>query len=188
MPALLLQGPAHEPLTLAEARGYLRVDHDAEDALIGSMVTAARATVEALTRRVLIDQRWRIVRDTWPASGLIALPVNPLREIISAHVLDAGGAETPVPLDALSADTARLPGLIRVDRGAVPLPGRPIAGIAIDVIAGHGEEADHVPSPLLEAVRVVLAHFYEHRDVAGAGAAFPARLDTLVAPYRVTRL
>jgi uncharacterized phiE125 gp8 family phage protein len=188
MPAILLAGPAREPITLAEAKLYLRVDHDSEDVLIGSMITAARATVEALTRRVLIDQRWRIVRDAWPASGLIALPVNPLREITSAHVLDAAGGETPVPLVALTADVARLPGLIRVARGGVPLPGRPIAGIAIDVIAGHGEEADHVPSPLIEAVRVVLAHFYEHRDVAGAGAAFPARLDALVAPFRVTRL
>ncbi len=188
MPALLLAGPAREPLTLAEAKMYLRVDHEAEDALIGSMVTAARATVEALTRRVLIDQSWRIVRDAWPASGLIALPVNPLREITSAHVLDTAGAEIPVPLAALTADTARLPGLIRVERAGVPVPGRLLAGIALDVIAGHGEEPDHVPSPLIEAVRVVLAHFYEHRDVAGAGAAFPARLDALVAPFRVARL
>lgn len=188
MPAILLTGPAAEPLTHAEAKAYLRVDHDAEDALIGAMVTAARATVEALTRRVLIDQSWRIVRDAWPASGLIALPVNPLREITSAHVLDAAGGEIAVPLGALTADVARLPGLIRVDRTAVPAPGRLLAGIVIDVTAGHGADADHVPSPLIEAVRVVLAHFYEHRDVPGAGAAFPARLDALVAPFRVTRL
>ncbi|MGA0561205.1 head-tail connector protein [Ancylobacter sp. VNQ12] len=188
MPAILLTGPAAEPLTLAEAKAYLRVDHDAEDALIGAMITAARATVEALTRRVLIDQGWRILRDAWPVSGLIPLPVNPLRAVTSAHVLDAVGAEIAVPLAALTADVARLPGLIRVDRAGVPAPGRALAGIAIDVTAGHGAGADHVPSPLIEAVRVVLAHFYEHRDVPGAGAAFPARLDALVAPFRVTRL
>ncbi|MCS0501087.1 head-tail connector protein [Ancylobacter mangrovi] len=188
MPAMLIAGPEVEPLTLAEAKTYLRVDHDAEDALIGSLITAARATVEALTRRVLIDQSWRIVRDAWPASGLIAAPVNPLKTITGAHVLDAEGAEVEVSTDALLADTARLPGLIRVACGTVPVPGRPIAGIAIDVVAGHGADADHVPSPLIEAVRVVLAHFYEHRDEQGAGAAFPARLDALVAPFRVARL
>ncbi|QIB36313.1 head-tail connector protein [Ancylobacter pratisalsi] len=188
MPAILLTGPAAEPLTLAEAKTYLRVDHDGEDAMIGSMITAARATVEALTRRVLIDQSWRIVRDAWPASGLIPVPVNPLKAITGAHVIDAAGAEIEVPLAALISDTARLPGLIRVERCAVPEPGRVLAGIAIDVVAGHGADADHVPSPLVEAVRVVLAHFYEHRDEPGAGAAFPARLDALVAPFRVTRL
>lgn len=188
MPAILLAGPAAEPITLAEAKMYLRVDHDAEDALISSLITAARATVEALTRRVLIDQGWRIVRDAWPASGLIAAPVNPLREIVAAHVVDAAGEEIELALDAFALDTARLPGLIRVARSALPAPGRPLAGIAIDVIAGHGASADHVPSPLIEAVRVVLAHFYEHRDVPGPGAAFPARLDALVAPFRVARL
>jgi uncharacterized phiE125 gp8 family phage protein len=188
MPAILLAGPTVEPLTLAEAKTYLRIDHAAEDALISSLITAARATVEALTRRVLIDQSWRIVRDAWPASGLIALPVNPLKALTAARVLDGAGTATALPLDAFSLDTARLPGLIRVARGAVPAPGRPLAGIALDITAGHGPGPDHVPSPLIEAVRVVLAHFYEHRDVAGPGAAFPARLDALVAPFRVTRL
>ncbi|WP_454685206.1 head-tail connector protein [Ancylobacter moscoviensis] len=188
MPAILLAGPAAEPITLAEAKTYLRVDHDAEDALIASLITAARATVEALTRRALIDQNWRIVRDAWPASGLIPVPVNPLRAVLAVHVVDAGGAEVAVPADAFTADTARLPGLIRVGRGGVPAPGRALAGIAIDIVAGHGASADHVPSPLVEAARVVLAHFYEHRDVPGPGAAFPARLDALVAPFRVTRL
>ena len=188
MPAILLAGPPAEPISLAEAKNFLRVDHDTEDALIASLITAARATVEALTRRALIDQSWRIVRDAWPVSGLIAAPINPLREVTGAHVLDAAGAETPVPVDAFICDAARLPGLIRVDRSRVAAPGRAIAGIAIDVVAGHGASADHVPSPLIEAVRVVLAHFYEHRDVPGAGAAFPARLDALVAPFRVMRL
>lgn len=188
MPAILLAGPPAEPITLAEARTFLRVDHDTEDALIGSLITAARATVEALTRRALIDQSWRLIRDAWPVSGLIAAPINPLREVTGAYVLDVAGGEMPVPVGAFICDTARLPGLIRVDRSIVIAPGRAIAGIAIDVVAGHGASADHVPSPLIEAVRVVLAHFYEHRDVPGPSAAFPARLDALVAPFRVMRL
>lgn len=188
MPAILLAGPSAEPLSLAEAKTFLRVDHEAEDALIASLITSARATVEALTRRALIDQSWRLIRDAWPVSGLIAAPINPLREVTGAHVLDATGAELPVPAGAFICDTARLPGLIRVDRSMVAAPGRLTAGIAIDVVVGHGADADHVPSPLIEAVRVVLAHFYEHRDVPGPGAAFPARLDALVAPFRVMRL
>ncbi|GAB4068623.1 head-tail connector protein [Ancylobacter sonchi] len=188
MPALLLAGPASEPLTLAEAKAYLRVDHDAEDALITSMITAARASVETLTRRALIDQTWRIVRNAWPASGLIPVPVSPLRTLDRAVRLDATGAETELPLDAFALDTARLPGLIRVERGRVPSPERPLAGLALDITAGHGPAATDVPAPLIEAVRLVLAHFYEHRDETGASSAFPATLGALVAPYRVTRL
>ncbi len=188
MPALLLAGPAAEPLTLAEAKAFLRIDHDAEDALVASLITAARATVEALTRRVLIDQQWRVVRDAWPASGLIRLPVNPARALLAAHVVDAAGAEVAVPLAALRLDGARLPGLIRVEPGAVPAPGVRPGGIRIDLRAGHGPTAADVPAPLVAAVRLVLAHFYEHRDVPAAAGAFPASLDALVAPWRVARL
>lgn len=188
MPALLLAGPASEPITLAEAKVHLRVDHDGEDALISSMITAARATVETLTRRALIEQRWRLTRDAWPASGLIPVPVNPLRSIDAVSVLDIDGEEVDVPLEAFRLDVARLPGLIRLVGTDVPSPGCEPAGISIDFTAGHGPGAASVPAPLTEAVRVVLAHFYEHRDMTGASAAFPARLDALVAPFRVTRL
>lgn len=187
MPASLLAGPASEPLTLAEAKAYLRIDHDAEDGLVASLITAARATVEALTRRVLVTQSWRITRDAWPASGLIPAPVNPLRTLEAATVIDAEGVAQTLPLSAFLLDTTRLPGLIRIDGGAVQPPGRPLAGIALDITAGHGAAAE-VPAPLIEAVRLVLGHFYEHRAETGPSAPFPAQLDALVAPFRVTRL
>ena len=41
------------PVTLAEARLFLRVEHDAEDALIQTLIQAAQARVEADTGRVL---------------------------------------------------------------------------------------------------------------------------------------
>ena len=34
--------PATEPITVAEVKLYLRVDTDADDALISAMITAAR--------------------------------------------------------------------------------------------------------------------------------------------------
>ena len=40
---------------------YLRVDDDAEDELIAGLVKAARLMVEAASRRVLIEQKWRLM-------------------------------------------------------------------------------------------------------------------------------
>ena len=45
-----------EPITLAEAKLFLRIDHEDEDGLIGQMITAVRAEAENRTRRVFVGE------------------------------------------------------------------------------------------------------------------------------------
>lgn len=180
-----IAGPDLEPLSRAEAKLFLRVSHDDEDALMDVLVTTARRIVEARTGRILIDQTWRIVRDAWPASGVIAASVAPLRAIVSATVTNAAGIPTPVPEGMLSLASGRAPGLIHVAPGA-PVPGVATGGIVLTLTAGYGPAAGDVPADLVHAVRLVLAHIYEHRD--GDVLELPASLEALLAPYRVVRL
>jgi uncharacterized phiE125 gp8 family phage protein len=65
---------------------------------------------------------------------------------------------------------------------AVAQPGRVLSGIEIDVTAGHGG-AEDVPGPLVQALRLLLTHRYEHRG--DAFAAMPADVERLIAPFRV---
>ena len=61
-------------------KAYLRVDDDdgTQDELIAGLVKAARLMVEAASRRILIEQRWRVVLDRWPRGGAVLLPLSPL--------------------------------------------------------------------------------------------------------------
>lgn len=186
MPVILLSPPASEPLSLAEAKQFLRVEHADDDDLIEALTAAARGAVEQAARRVLIAQTWRIVLDRWPASGRIASPVNPLQSITAARVLAADGAEGEIDLAAFSLDAASAPAAIAFSRAQIAEPGRALAGIEIDVLAGYGEAAD-VPPPLRQAVRLLLAGSYEHRD-AMPGDALPDAVAALVAPFRVLTL
>src|SRR3569832_1505142 len=88
MPSLLLQSPALEPLTLDEAKAYLRVEHSDEDETIAALLTAARLQVEAQTRRALITQGWRLALDAWPDSGVIPARPGPLQSLSAARVYD----------------------------------------------------------------------------------------------------
>lgn len=186
MPAILIEQPAIEPLTLTEAKAFLRVEHDVDDELIASLLKAARCAVEAAARRVLITQGWRIVLDGWPASGLIIAPVSPLRSVTAARLRAADGSASDLDLAAFTPDTVRLPGRIGFDRGAVAAPGRRIAGIEIEITAGHGETAASVPEPLRQAMRLLIARHYESRDrIEGS---LPDGVAALIAPYRVVSL
>jgi len=73
MPSILLSAPAVEPVTLDEARSFLRVEHNADDEVIAALTAGSRIHVEAQTRRALITQSWRITADSWPHDGRLKI-------------------------------------------------------------------------------------------------------------------
>lgn len=189
MTLTLTAPPAAEPVALADIKAFLKIEHDDEDALIGALVAAARLHVEAAVRRVLIAQGWRLTLDAWPVAGAagrrIDIPLGPVLEIGTLAVLDAAGIPRPLDPAAWTADTSGIPARIEV-RDAPP-PGLPLGGIRIDYTAGYGGPAD-VPAPLVQAVRLIAAHWYETREpVAFGGPAHlvPETIAALIAPYRV---
>jgi hypothetical protein len=65
----IISQPAVEPVTLAQARAWCRVDSDytGDDTLIATLITGARQDVETITRRALVTQQWKMVLDCFPA-------------------------------------------------------------------------------------------------------------------------
>ena len=185
---IFVEGPAVEPVTLTEMKVYLRVDDDddAQDSVIAGLVKAARLLVEGASRRVLIEQRWRVVLDRWPKGGVVLLPLSPLISVESIKVFDAKGAATDVATGAIDSDRFSDPPRIAVTDA--PEPGKARNGIAIEVLAGYGGTAEAVPAGLRLAVKILVAHWFENRgDVVGEQILPPEAL-TLVAPFQRARL
>ena len=63
----LVTPPATEPVTLAELKAWAKIDTDADDALITSLLAAARQAAEDYTRRSFITQSWRLTLDLEPS-------------------------------------------------------------------------------------------------------------------------
>jgi uncharacterized phiE125 gp8 family phage protein len=191
MSSILLTGPAVEPVTLAEAKAYLRVEHDDDDEVISALIAGARVHIEAQTRRALITQTWRLTRDVWPIDGRILILPAPLRELAAARVVMLNGSSQSISPSVFSADRAGAPAILAFGLGALPMSDRPVAGIELDIEVGYGDTPADVPAPLRQAIRFLLAHWYENRGATTIGhevAVLPYTITALIAPYRVLAL
>ena len=180
--------PATEPVSLAEAKLHLRVDHADEDVMILSLIAAARLHLEHVLGRAFITQAWLYLFDDWPAGYAVNLPLAPIQSIVSVKVYDEADVATTLSpsfylLDGLSVP----PRLVRRSPSAFPRPGRIANGVEVSFIAGHGSLASEVPAPLRQAILLLVAHWYEHRQPVEIGIereTLPVAVLDLVAPFR----
>lgn len=181
--------PAVEPLTLAEAKANLRIDHDREDDLLEGLIRAAREDVEASTGLALIDQDWRLALDRPPASGRICLHRHPVKAIMSVTVYGSDGEASLLEPAGYRLDAASRPA--RLDLLKQPAAHTSINGIEVDFAAGFGEAGTDVPDLIKRAIHLLVAHWYEFRASFGARdqpVSFPDAYGRLIAPYRMRRL
>lgn len=197
----LIDPPAIEPVSLADARAWLRADGSAEDDLIGSLVVGARLVVEAATRRSLITQTWRLTfergrRGEVPALGaahcreIVDIPLAPFRSVVELRVRNAAGLASVIPASAYVVEPN--PERARVVFVNAPPAGEPDrARVEMDVVAGYGDQPGDVPEPLRLAIRMLAARWYENRgdvDIDASGQSLTGAIGALVAPYRRARL
>ncbi len=189
MNLMLTSPPALEPMSLAEAKLYLKLDSNDEDDLVRSLITAARLMIEAASGRLLINQTWRLLLDHWPMSGAFRLPLVPVSLVSAARVFNAAGVPTAVAGNALTLETGADPPMIWIE-AAIPAPGKVRLGIEIDVIAGYGATASSVPEPFRQAILMLVARWFEHRGdiIAQPDARLPQDVLALISPFRRARL
>lgn len=162
-----LNPPPAEPITLAEAKAFLRVDHDDEDALIQTLIASARERLEAHLNIAMIQRPMQFVL---ASGGTIKLPRWPIVSIDSV-VLD--GMQT----NGFVAELRCRPAQVKLGTAT---------SLEISFTAGYGIAPGDVPAPLRQAMLLLVAHGFEHRD--GMPMTLPLMVDALTMPYRMVGL
>lgn len=189
MTTKLITGPAVEPISLAEAKAHLRVDSDAEDALIGLLIASARQAAEHETGRALITQTWELVLDAFP-SAEIEIPAAGVASIASVKYLDGAGDEQTVSASAYVLDAESVPAYVLPASG-YEWPGTADSANAVRVryVAGFGAAAADVPASIRHWMLLHIGTAYAQRESVAAGvpvAELPGRYHAaLLDPYRV---
>ncbi len=165
--------PITEPLTLAEAKLYLRIDGSAEDSLIADLIAVARELAEQYMRISLITQQWKISFDDYVPEELL-LPYPPIVSIESIMIFARDGSSVVVEPDSYfigsSQDTLVFDTIIYGHR------------IEIIYNTGYGNAAD-IPSPIKYGMLAHMAFLYEQRGEAEI-ATLPRQSMALYSPFR----
>lgn len=152
--------PDEEPVSLDEAKSYLRIGHEGEDQLASEMIVSARSRLEQVAGLALVRQTVQLTWLQWPAeiAGRGArLPVSPIQQLESVAISDQD--------DTLSDHTDRFQvycGRLRLRPWSMLPSVAPAERIEITLQAGFGA-ASKVPGDLREAVLKLIAATYASR-------------------------
>ncbi len=191
MPTQLIDPPAAEPVTLAQAKAHMRLDGAEEDEIVSRLIVAGRAHVERLTGLKLIEQRWAVWLDRWPEGAEVPLPIAPAVSVDAVNIYGEDDVAAELDPEAYFLDAqSRPPRLVRRAGWTWPRPGRRANGIEIEVTAGFGPDADDVPAELRQAILMLAAHWFERRTGVEdmAFQPVPRGVAALIGPFKGVRL
>ena len=181
--------PAVEPVTLAEAKAHLRVDIATDDALITSIIKAAREWCEEYLDRSLVHTQWTMRMDSFPHEFVLPRPPMATSGTVTAttitYTLETQAVET---LDTATyrVDRHDTPGRIRVVyAGTWPAHLFDENSVTVTWYGGYGADGTSVPAAIRSAMLMVISHLYEHRTaVAPSGSEVPLGVKALLDAHR----
>ena len=182
----LITSPAAEPVALADAKAHLKVDTTDDDALIASLITAARARAEWLTGRAFVTQSWVLWRDAWPLAPF-EIPLPPLQTLTSITIYDLDDTATVLNSALYRVDAAAAPARVAWTETIVPPTNlRNLQRARRCLHRRLWRSATDVPEPIRQAILEIVAGLYANRgDAAGE---IPRAAQVLLAPYRVLQV
>jgi uncharacterized phiE125 gp8 family phage protein len=182
----LIEPPAVMPVTLEEARAFLRVDDTANDPVIEALIAAATAYCDGysgILSRGLITQTWQQPVTGFPVAPAtqIRLRLIPVQSIEEVVYFDSDGA--PVIMDP--ADYALHTDAVGTYVSLAPGASWPTAevrddAVQITYVVGYGDAGADVPAALRQAILFMVSAWYDDR-VTGTVPQVAARL---LAAYR----
>ncbi|MCE7982538.1 MAG: hypothetical protein DYG89_15210 [Caldilinea sp. CFX5] len=186
---VLVTGPTEEPVTLAEAKAHCRVEHTDDDAYITAVITTARVYVEQRCWISLCTQTWRQYLDGWPGDCR-ALTYPPVTAISNVTYRDYGGNTLTLAAGVYTLTPDNLCFCLAANQAWPTVALWPQWPIAITYTAGWAAAA--VPTPLKQAMLLLIGHWYENREavVVSAGVtvssgAVQMAVDSLLYLYEV---
>lgn len=161
----VVTAPATMPVSLAEAKEMLLIDHTADDALLTMLIAGATEEAERIARRSFVTRTLDLLLDAWPRDGVIRLEYPPVQTITSITYSNEMNQAATVPGTDYVAVLDVTPPLVMLTPGAswpsVTL--RSESPIRVRYTAGYGA-TEAVPSRYKILILALVSIDYENRE------------------------
>ena len=178
--------PTVEPVSLGEAKVQARVDTEADDAYIQSLIAVARQYVEDILDITILTTVWESSYDLFPVWAIVLpRPMLQSANITVTYRLGDGATSTKSSAAGdFQVDTRTVPGRI-YPNWSDTWPG--VRGdensVVVNYTAGFGPDGSSVPPVYKHLIMMLVAHWYDSRQIVAPGnyGTIPKTFDTLLA-------
>lgn len=186
MTLTVIAPPAEPAVALDDAKAYLRIGHNGEDALVADLLAAATARMEAASGLSLVTRTLLRRFSHWPATlsgnGFILRP-KPVSRLVSVHVHDEHGVA-----EDMTARFQLFAGRLIVRPWSIAPAICPGGHADVVFESGYGSAAD-VPGDLQLAVLRLTAEAYRTgRSDLGGDHGLPSDVASILTAYREMRV
>lgn len=173
----IITAPTVEPVTAAQVKTYVHIDHDTEDAIINNWIKTAREKLEKHLRRSIARQTIEISYDKFPSMPIL-VPRPPLLSVRSIKYYDTDDTETAIDLTGFYFDYNSEPGRIEfnhLETWPTSTVLRAIDAVKIRCVAGYdtgyttgttteAPDSDDIPAAIKESIYLYCTHRNENRS------------------------
>ncbi len=186
--------PASEPVSLTEAKSWLRVDTADEDTLIARIISAARIWCEKITGLATVNQTVAVRWDAF--EPVLKLPRWPVLSVSSIEYVDTAGVTQTLAASDYYTDIYSRPARI-VPAYGVEWPDtlEQINAVKVTLVVGPepASSSDAPPdfdiSDVKLAMQQLIGHWFIHREAIGVDAGPVAMaVESLLYNNRIWRL
>lgn len=193
MSTILITAPSVQPITTAEAKSQVVVEHSIDDTLIDTYIEAATDYFEMRSCRDLVQRTWEYRLDAFAKE--IKLPKNPVQSISSIKYISPTASPELQTVDSTiySVDTGSDVAVVHLNYGKTwPAARNERNSVRIQFVTGYaptGSPEDYranIPEGAKSAIKLLFGDFYLHREGRSdiQTYAIPA-LDNLIDMYRI---
>jgi uncharacterized phiE125 gp8 family phage protein len=180
-----ITSPAVEPVSLSFAKQHCRVDTDADDLYIQSLIAVARQYVEDVLDITICSTVWEVKYDLFPVWAIV-LPRLPMldRAVTVTYRSGDGTFSQLSSATDFQVDASVLPGRIYPQWArSWPATRGDENSVTVRYSAGYGDDGQSAPPIVKHLILLLTAHWYDTRQpaVTGAPQSVPQTFDTLLA-------